>query len=266
MNATRRSLSPRTAAIAKRAGRSDRYRADAFRRAALTKHARSGLPWVILKAAITLDGKIATSTGDSRWVSGRESRAYVHRLRDRVDAILVGANTARIDNPRLTTRLGRRGRNAVRVVLDTPLRLPLTLHLFQSPLEARTIVATSEGRRSPRAKRLVQRGVEVWPLPSRGGRLDLRALLRRLGAEGLVHLLVEGGAEVFGAFLDQRLADELVLFIAPKLVGSGGLSWTGHLDIKSMGKAVALEEVAVWLQGGDVLVRGLLANRRRFSL
>ncbi len=230
------------------------------------KRVRTGLPWVTLKAAITLDGKIATSRGDSRWVSGSQSRADVHRLRDRVDAILVGSNTARLDNPRLTTRLGPGGRNPIRVVLDARLQLPLSLQLFRSPLAARTIVATAEHRRSAQAKRLLRRGVEVWPVPSRAGRLDLRAVLRRLGKEGVVHLLVEGGAEVFGALIHQGLADELVVFIAPKLVGSGGLSLTGRLDVKSMAKAIALEEVAISRRGGDALVRGLLANRRRFSL
>ena len=230
------------------------------------KRVRTGLPWVTLKAAITLDGKIATSRGDSRWVSGGKSRADVHRLRDRVDAILVGSNTARLDNPRLTTRVGSKGRNAIRVVLDARLQLPLSLQLFRSPLAARTIVATAERPRTARAKRLLRRGIEVWPVPSRAGRLDLPAVLRRLSAEGVVHLLVEGGAEVFGAFIDQGLADELVVFIAPKLVGSGGLSWTGRVDVKSMAEAIALEEVAIFKRGRDALVRGLLANRRRFSL
>ena len=230
------------------------------------KRVRTGLPWVTLKAAITLDGKIATSRGDSRWVSGGKSRADVHRLRDRVDAILVGSNTARLDNPRLTTRVGSKGRNAIRVVLDARLQLPLSLQLFRSPLAARTIVATAERRRTARAKRLLRRGIEVWPVPSRAGRLDLPAVLRRLSAEGVVNLLVEGGAEVFGAFIDQGLADELLLFIAPKLVGSSGLSWTGRVDVKSMAEAIALEEVAISTRGQDALVRGLLANRRRFSL
>ena len=230
------------------------------------KHRSTGLPWVTLKAAVTLDGKIATSRGDSRWVSTSQSRAEVHRLRDRVDAILVGSNTARLDNPRLTTRVGPKARNAIRVVLDARLRLPLSLQLFRSPLAARTIVATAESTQTARAKRLLRRGIEVWLVPSRVGRLDLLAVLRRLGKEGVVHLLVEGGAEVFGAFIDQGLADELLLFLAPKLVGSGGLSWTGRVDVKRMAEAVALEEVAISIRGQDALVRGLLANRRRFSL
>ena len=230
---------------------------------ATSKRAKTGLPWVTLKAAITLDGKLATSTGDSRWVSGDKARQYVHRLRDQVDAILVGTNTALFDNPQLTTRLGRkRGRNAVRVVLDSRLRLPTRLKIFASPLVARTIVVTLRGNDAPAAKKLTRRGVEVWQVPGRGGRVNLLALLRRLGAEGFSHLLVEGGAETHGSFLEQGLADELLVFIAPKLVGSRGLSWTGRVQSKRMSGAVDLEEVVIRPVGSDVLLRGLLGNRR----
>ena len=249
-------------AAASRRARLDRRSAGR----ALLERRGAGLPWVTLKAAITLDGKIATWSGDSRWVSARESRARVHRLRGRVDAVLIGTNTARLDNPRLTARLGRRGRNPVRVVLDSRLKLPLRLHLFRSPLEARTIVATSRGRRSPQVRRLVERGVEVWKLPARSGRIDLLALWRRLAGEGVLHLLVEGGAGLFGAVIERGLADELIAFVAPKLVGAAGLSWTGGLRVKRMDRALALEQVEVRRSGSDVMIRGLLANRRRFSL
>jgi diaminohydroxyphosphoribosylaminopyrimidine deaminase/5-amino-6-(5-phosphoribosylamino)uracil reductase len=226
------------------------------------KRTQTGLPWVTLKAAISLDGKIATSSGDSRWISGQAAREYVHRLRNQVDAILVGATTAGLDNPRLTTRLPRKvGRNAIRVVVDSRLRLPPRLKLFGSTRAARTIVATVESDDS-KAKKLARQGVEVWKLAGRAGRVDLLDLLQHLGAEGVLHLLVEGGAEVYGSFLDQRFADELVLFIAPKLVGSRGLSWTGRVHVDRISDAVALEELIVRRKGNDVLVRGLLANRR----
>jgi diaminohydroxyphosphoribosylaminopyrimidine deaminase/5-amino-6-(5-phosphoribosylamino)uracil reductase len=234
-----------------------------FSQRAAAKRAQTGLPWVTLKAAISLDGKLATSTGDSRWVSGKKAREYVHRLRDQVDAILVGANTARIDNPQLTTRLGRkRGRNPVRVVLDARLRLPTRLKIFESPSVARTIVVTVQANDAPAAKKLIQRGLEVWQVPGRAGRVNLLTLLRRLGDEGFSHLLVEGGAETHGSFLEQGLADELLLFIAPKLVGSRGLSWTGQVQVDRMRAAVELEEVVIRPEGNDVLLRGLLGNRR----
>jgi len=227
------------------------------------KHVQTGLPWVILKAAITLDGKIATASGDSRWVTGQEARAYVHRLRDQVDAVLVGANTARIDDPQLTTRLRHAtGRNAIRIVLDTRLRLLPRLRIFQSRASARTIVATLEPRDAAKSRKLVRRGVEVWTLSGRAGRLNLLELLRRLGREGVLQVLVEGGAEVYGSFLTERLADELVVFIAPKLIGSDGLSWTGALQVNRMGNAVGLEEVVIGSEGDDAVIRGLLANRR----
>lgn len=229
---------------------------------AQAKRAKTGLPWVILKAAITLDGRLATATGDSRWVSGEKARRYVHRLRNEVDAILVGANTARFDNPQLTTRLGRRkGRNAVRLVLDSRLQLPPGLKLFASPPEARTIVATLPGNDASATRKLIRRGVEVWEVYGRGGRVNLLALLRRLGAEGFSHLLVEGGAETHGSFLEQGLADELLVFIAPKLVGSNGLSWTGRVQTRRISRGVALEDVVIRREGDDVLMRGLLGNR-----
>ena len=227
------------------------------------KHVQTGLPWVILKAAITLDGKIATASGDSRWVTGQQARTYVHRLRDRVDAVLVGANTARIDDPQLTTRLPREtGRSAIRIVLDTRLRLPPRLKIFQSPASARTIVATLEPSNAAKSRELIRRGVEVWTLPGRAGRLNLLELLRRLGREGVLQVLVEGGAEVYGSFLTQRLADELVVFIAPKLIGCDALSWTGALQVNRMGDAVGLEDVVIGSEGNDAVIRGLIANRR----
>src|SRR5262249_18295903 len=175
---------------------------------------RTRLPSGAAKAGGHPRRQVAPSRGDSRWVSGGKSRADVHRLRDRVDAILVGSNTARLDNPRLTTRVGSKGRNAIRVVLDARLQLPLSLQLFRSPLAARTIVATAERRRTARAKRLLRRGIEVWPVPSRAGRLDLPAVLRRLSAEGGGDLLGGGGAEGFGARIDPGVAGEAVGFLA----------------------------------------------------
>jgi diaminohydroxyphosphoribosylaminopyrimidine deaminase/5-amino-6-(5-phosphoribosylamino)uracil reductase len=221
------------------------------------KYMKEGVPWVTLKAAVTLDGKIATASGDSRWVSGEASRRRVHELRNRVDAILVGANTVREDDPRLTTRLpGGKGRNSVRVVLDSRLGLPLAAKVFQTK-EARTIVATGV-ERGRRAAALARKGVEVWSLKRRAGQVDLSSLLGRLGEEGFLHVLVEGGAAVFAAFLRERLADEVYLFVAPKVVGASGLSWVGELGVTRMSEAVAASGMVVERVGGDVLVRARL--------
>ncbi len=237
-----------------------REEADALNRPFL-KVMTTGLPWVTVKAALTLDGKIATATGDSRWVTGEPARLWVHRLRNRVDAILVGASTVRLDDPQLTTRLpGGEGRDAVRVVVDSHLRLKPTHTLFTQRSAARTIVATLEAVESPRARRLTSQGVEVWRVKARAGRVDVKALLGRLAKAGLNHVLVEGGSQLYGTVLRERLADELCLFLAPKLVGASGLSWVGELGVEEMGKALHLEDVRFEAVGRDMLVRARLPS------
>jgi diaminohydroxyphosphoribosylaminopyrimidine deaminase/5-amino-6-(5-phosphoribosylamino)uracil reductase len=217
----------------------------------------AGRPHVTLKAAVTLDGKIAARGGDSRWVTGPVARAEAHRLRHRADAVLVGAGTARADDPRLTARLpGGRGRDPLRVVLDSRLRLPSSLRLFRQR-SAATLVAHVSGRPRPR------RGVEYLRCRSRGGRVDLRDLLAHLAARGVVNLLVEGGAEVHASFLRERLADRVVLFVAPRVVGGDGLSWSGSLGARRMADAVRLVDVEVRRAGEELVVSGLLAPGRR---
>jgi diaminohydroxyphosphoribosylaminopyrimidine deaminase/5-amino-6-(5-phosphoribosylamino)uracil reductase len=212
----------------------------------------TGRPHVTLKVASTLDGRIATARGDSRWVTGTEARAFVHRLRDGVDAVLVGAGTARVDDPRLTARLpGGGGRDPVRIVLDSCLSLPRTLRLFRSRSPAPTIVAHAEG--TPPAR--PPRGVEYLRCRARRGRVDLRDLLGKLGRRGVATLLVEGGAEVDRAFLEAGLVDELLLLLAPKIAG-GGLSWLPGEGVARMADAPRLRGVRVRRLGEDVLVAG----------
>ncbi len=230
------------------------------------KYIRTGLPWVTLKAAASLDGKIATLTGDSRWVSGGQSRRRAHHLRDQVDAVLIGARTARRDNPRLTARLPKRsGKNPARIVLDSNLRLPRGLRLFSPGKKPRTIVVTLQSPAGRAARRLIARGVEVWNVGGQG-QVDLQGLLRRLGTEGLIHLLVEGGSEVNTSFLRERLADELVLFLAPKLIGSDGLSWVGRLGVSSVARAPQFRELTAEKCGEDLIVQALFSAGRRSRL
>ncbi len=217
---------------------------------------RDGLPWVTLKAAVTLDGKLATSTGDSRWVSSAESRALVHELRDRVDAVLVGAGTVRLDDPKLTTRLGAgEGRDPLRVVLDANLETSPNATVYRQRSKAPTVIASTLGPESPRARRFAP--AEVWKVPGRGGKVNLRAVLRRLGEEGALHVMVEGGAETFASFLREGLWDELMLFVAPKLVGHGGQTWSGSLEVKQMARAIELGAVTVEPVGPDLLLHVL---------
>lgn len=224
----------------------------------------TGRPHVTLKAAVTLDGRIATRTGDARWVTGPEARAWVHRLRDRVDAVLVGAGTARADDPALTTRLpGGRGRDPIRVVLDTDLRLPARLRLFTERSPAPTLVAHAAARR----RRLG--GAELVACRRGPGGVDLGDLLAKLAARGVTHLLVEGGAAVHGRFLDEGLVDEVAILVAPKLLGGDGIPLLGRPGPARMAEALRLADVAVERLGDDVLVTGRVprprAARRRLA-
>ncbi len=183
---------------------------------------RSGQPWVILKWAQSLDGRIATRTGDSRWISGARSRRCVHDLRGRVDAVVVGIGTVFADDPLLTCRSGRIRRTAVRVILDSRLRIPLRSRLLQTARRWPVLVATThEAARHQRlrAKRITAAGAEILAVRSHGGRVDLKALLAGFGRREMTNVLVEGGSEVLGAFADRRLADEAWVFVAPRLIG-----------------------------------------------
>ncbi len=216
------------------------------------RYITTGRPHVTLKMAVTLDGRIATSAGDSRWVSGPESRARVHRLRDAADAVLVGAGTVRADDPRLTTRLpGGGGRDPLRVVLDSRLSLPPGLRLFRQRSAARTLVAHVAG--DPPAR--PPRGVEYLRCRARRGRVDLADLLRKLADRGVTTLLVEGGAEVAGSLLEAGLVDRLLLFVSPRIAGSGP-SWTAGPGARRMAAALPVADLAVERVGGDLLLSG----------
>jgi diaminohydroxyphosphoribosylaminopyrimidine deaminase/5-amino-6-(5-phosphoribosylamino)uracil reductase len=211
---------------------------------------------VTLKAAVSLDGRIATRTGDARWVTGEEARAWGHRLRDRVDAILVGAGTARADDPELTARLPEGGgRDPLRVVLDTRLSLPGRLRLLHPRSPAPTLVAHASAR-----ARGVGPGVELLRCRRGPGGVDLRDLLAKLAGRGVTHLLVEGGARVHAAFLRAGLVDRLAVLVAPKLVGADGVPLTAGRGPARMADALRLEQVEVERLGDDVLVTGAVAR------
>lgn len=191
-------------------------------------------PAFTLKAAITLDGKIATVAGRSKWITGPAARDDVMRLRDTRDAVMVGVGTVLADNPWLTAR--RQGaRNPLRIVVDSKLRTPPDAHVVPGRHGPRTIIACGPEAPAAREAALVARRAEVWRLRAhRNGRIDLDALARRLGEAGLTSVLVEGGGEIHAYMLDHRLADELVLYIAPKVVGGPAKSWVGGKGLASL--------------------------------
>jgi diaminohydroxyphosphoribosylaminopyrimidine deaminase/5-amino-6-(5-phosphoribosylamino)uracil reductase len=237
-----------------------RDEADALNRPFL-KAMTTGRAWVTLKAGITLDGKLATGTGRSKWITSEAAREEAHRLRDRADAILVGATTVRRDDPALTTRLPG-GRSPARLVLDPNLSTSPKAKLYAPTGGTRRIVVTTAAA-ADRASAFLRRGVEVWPLAVKRGRLDLDGLLVRLAHEGLLHLLVEGGALVHQSFLRAGLADEVVLFVAPKLFGDPGLTWTGALGVERPKQAVRLEGLEARPVGPDLMITARLRARAR---
>jgi diaminohydroxyphosphoribosylaminopyrimidine deaminase/5-amino-6-(5-phosphoribosylamino)uracil reductase len=210
----------------------------------------TGLPFVHLKLAVSLDGKIATRTRDSRWITGPESRARAQDLRHECDAILVGAGTAITDDPLLIDRSGLpRRRPLVRVVLDDAVRLSPSSQLATTALQAPVIVFGNK----PAPKELLQKGVEV--VNSERG--DLAAVLRELGSRSMQSVLVEGGAAVAGEFLDAGLVNKVTFFIAPKIVGgTEAPSAVGGRGIEMMSEALELERVTVVQHGNDIEVTG----------
>src|SRR3990170_7312551 len=186
---------------------------------AYLKHRTTGLPFVTAKFAASLDGKIAATSGDSRWVSSGESREWAHHQRALADAIMVGVNTVLVDNPRLTARPASEegARHPLRVVVDSHGRTPPEAAVLQGP--AKTLIATTDASDEVWRQKLREAGAEVLVLPSAGGRVALDELLRRLGERGILSLLVEGGGTLLGSFFDLGLVDKVQAVIAPMIVG-----------------------------------------------
>jgi len=224
------------------------------------KHVTTGRPLVILKSAITLDGKTATSSGSSQWITGPESRAHVHKVRDRVDAILVGIGTVQADNPRLTTRLDEKpGRDPIRVVLDSNLSIEPSAALVQHNSAALTLIITTANADARKRSKL-----EACPLvevvsvaQDEAGHVDLEAVLDELGSRQIQSVLVEGGAKVNQALLQQNLVDRVMFYIAPKLLGgSDGFGIFSGTGPEWLDAARNVNVVNVCRFGEDILIEG----------
>ena len=220
------------------------------------------LPWVALKAAMTLDGKIATRTGDSKWITGAEARAYVHELRHRFMAVLVGIGTAVADDPLLNCRIEGRGvRQPIRVVVDSNARLSLESQLVKTAGEYRTIVAYTRFAPEERVKALQEMGVEMLLCEEKEGLVDVKNLLVLLGQSGIDSILLEGGGSLNYTFLAERLVDEVYAFIAPKIVGGvSAKTPVEGLGVEKMADAINLELKNVLNMGDDVLLKLKVKN------
>ncbi|UCG82150.1 MAG: bifunctional diaminohydroxyphosphoribosylaminopyrimidine deaminase/5-amino-6-(5-phosphoribosylamino)uracil reductase RibD [Dehalococcoidia bacterium] len=217
------------------------------------KYIRTGTPFITLKFAQTLDGKIATFTGDSRWISSEPSLKFAHRLRSHHDAVLVGVGTVLKDDPELTVRLTR-GRNPLRIVVDSSLRVPLGSRILKAQEAARTIVATTLKADSERHINLTQMGIETLTVDrDSDGKVDINDMLKKLGEMNISSVLVEGGAAISTSLVSQGLWDRLVVIIAPKILGEGTDS-IGNLRIKAIENALKLHFVKTYRSGEDLII------------
>lgn len=238
-----------------------RDEADALNAAYLV-HRRERRPWVRYKTAMTLDGKIATRTGRSRWITGPEARARVHAWRHRADAVAVGVSTVLQDDPVLTARLegeGGPGRTPRKVVFDGVARTPTTARLFDAGPDgapARVIVVVGPDAPAARTAALADRGAHVLRVAARQGRPDVAAALRALADEGVVDLLLEGGGTLAWSFLEAGAIDRVAWFVAPKLIGGRGASPLAGLGVATLDEAVRLRDWTVERLGDDLLIEG----------
>jgi diaminohydroxyphosphoribosylaminopyrimidine deaminase/5-amino-6-(5-phosphoribosylamino)uracil reductase len=221
------------------------------------KYITTGVPFITAKFAISLDGKIATWTGDSHWISCEESRRYVHRMRRASDAIMVGVNTIVMDDPRLTVREGKNEKYPLRVIVDSKGRVLPTARVFSEP--GKTMVATAPGVAPETVNELRNAGAEVVELPSWKSMVDLNELLAELGRRNITSVLVEGGSTLLGTLFDGCLIDKVVAFIAPVIVGGeDAKSAVGGQGAHRIGQALQLSRIKVERCGKDVMVMGYL--------
>jgi diaminohydroxyphosphoribosylaminopyrimidine deaminase/5-amino-6-(5-phosphoribosylamino)uracil reductase len=217
------------------------------------KHRITGLPYVTLKWAQTLDGRIATAGGSSRWIASPPSLKLAHKLRAEHDAITAGINNILLDDPELTLRLVK-GRSPLRIILDSMLRIPLEAKVLQNQETVKTVIACTHAAPEERCKALAGKGIEVLTVAADAqGHVDLPELLKALGERNISSLLVEGGGEVHTSFLRLGLADKLVVIIAPKILGKG-TDAVRDLNITDLNKAYKLTFDKVYRSGDDIVV------------
>jgi diaminohydroxyphosphoribosylaminopyrimidine deaminase/5-amino-6-(5-phosphoribosylamino)uracil reductase len=223
------------------------------------KRMQTGTPWVIAKWAMTWDGKIATRTGDSRWISGEASRAIVHKLRGRMDAILIGRGTVIADDPLLTARPAG-PRTALRIVLDSQASLPLDSQLVRTAAQVPVLIAAAENASAANLQRLQDAGCQLW-LGSREPALRLRTLLAELGKRGMTNILVEGGSRLFGSLFDERLIDEVHVFIGARIVGGHSApSAVAGQGESVLSRACQLGQLSYEIVDGDLYAHGRVSG------
>lgn len=219
---------------------------------AYIKYMKTKKPFVILKLAMSLDGKIATSTGDSKYITGREARKYVHELRNETDAVMVGINTVIRDNPLLDSRLVK-GKNPVKVIVDSTLKISERAKVLKDP--SKVIIATTQKAAKNKIEKLQHKGIRVVILKPKKGLVDLKELIKELGTSEVASVMIEGGAELSGNAIKEGIVDKVLIFTAPKIIGNG-VDPIKNLGIKKVNKAIKLKNISTKKIGKDLLVEG----------
>jgi len=228
---------------------------------AFIKFVRTRRPFTIAKCAATLDGRIATRSGDSKWVTGEKSRQYVHRLRHAADGILVGINTVLADNPSLTTRLpDGRGKDPVRIILDTHLAISPEARLLRQESSADTIIVVGEGASQDKQAAIENDGTRVVQLKLQNGLIDMNALMERLGEMGICSLLIEGGSRVLGSALSAGIVDKVAFFYAPKILGGDdGIPICSGPGPELMSQSIPLNHINIQRFDDDIMIEGYIS-------
>ena len=225
---------------------------------AYIKFITTGRPFVSAKSAMTMDGWTASSTGHSQWITNEKSRRFVHGLRDKVDGIMVGVGTVLTDDPSLTSRLKHgKGKDPVRIIVDTRLRTPPASKVINHQSSSKTFIALGEGVSTDRLNGISRDGVSTIVCPTKNGRIDLGALLDVLGGMSITSLLVEGGADIMGSMIRERLVDKFYLFKAPKILGGDdGIPMASGSGAKKINHCLHLKELKVRRFNNDILLIG----------
>lgn len=225
------------------------------------KYIASGMPFVYLKYAMTLDGKIATTNGDSKWISNEKSRQEVHKLRNKVGGIMVGINTIITDDPSLTTRV-ENGKDPIRIIVDSNCRIPPKAMVLQIESDVRTIVAVTRNADPLKVALIEETGAEVLVIKEREGRVDLKSLLKLLGNRGIDSILIEGGGNLNWSALKDELIDKVQVYIAPKLIGGvKAPTPVGGKGIDLMSEAVELYDIKRKIFNEDIMIEGYIKKR-----
>jgi diaminohydroxyphosphoribosylaminopyrimidine deaminase/5-amino-6-(5-phosphoribosylamino)uracil reductase len=229
---------------------------------AYIKYMTRKCPFVVLKVAQSLDGKIATAGGESRWITSEQARAYTHQLRAQVDGVMVGIGTLLRDDPRLTVRTGaKEARQPLRIVVDTALRVPLDAQVIKQPPSGRTLIATTSQAAQGRIRELERRGVKVLVTKEREGRVDLADLMRLLGEMGVMTVMIEGGSELNASAIRQGIVDKVLFFITPRIIGGqDAKSSIGGISPKHLSASIPVRDYQIKRIGPDLLLEGYMVN------